>query len=124
VRIIPDTPKPSKRSQNITTCDRGFGYDDRRWEIAFHAPVRNADDCPATNSLAQLSKPKQSAQDLRTRLASQGISLSDAEARAILQDLDLKSDPDARNKLQQLETISRQLGPILNRLQGLLSTSE
>lgn len=61
---------------------------------------------------------KDSAAEIRTRLAEQGIAVSDVEARAMLQDL--RSDREVVQKLRQLETVSRDLAPLLSRLQVAL----
>lgn len=57
--------------------------------------------------------------DLKKSLAEAGITLTDHEARTILQDL-LRS-PDTRQKLEELERTCKEFAPLLEKLQGELA---
>jgi hypothetical protein len=63
---------------------------------------------------------RESGEKLRAKLAAEGIVVSEAEARAILRDL--QSDKSAVPRLQQLEDSARKLAPVLMRLRDIIRT--
>jgi hypothetical protein len=86
------------------------------------AAIVTATHLPGITAHAAAATTARAATDLRGQLAAQGISISDAEARAIYHDL--KADPNVVGKLRELETACRQLAPILQQLQGAVRVSQ
>jgi hypothetical protein len=89
--------------------------------VATVAAIVTATHLPGIAAHAAADAAQRTASDLRAQLAARGMHISDAEARAIYQDL--RNDETIIQKLNELEHALRELAPVLERLKGVVRST-